>query len=432
MAVATIALERPDGTLTAVFTVEKAREGAYRLIENKKVSVDEVAHAAHEACLRRANEFDFVFVPIDGSALSMPSCTNTDELGPVGASNSLTRGLEVMSAIAVSPKGTPLGVCGQRFWCREEEPNKKQTKGQKNKRPLAEKETRHWLDVQEQAIRARDATGSRTRLWFQADRGADFREELHWATVADVDITVRAAQDRKTLSPEDGYLFDVVAKAPLLGTYQLEVPAGPKRVARRATIEVRAAPVVIHLPEAPVELFAVHALEVSELADGQEPIEWTLLTNRRVSTFAQARLVIFGYTQRWRIEEVHKTWKSVCHVERSAIQEQDHLERWATILFAVAVRIERLKQLAREQPDLPADVEFSQWEIRALQLERDLVSYRRGVIPTIGQLVRWVADLGGYTGKSSGGPPGSITIGRGLQRLAQAATTLASLARAQQ
>ncbi len=29
--------------------------------------------------------------------------------------------------------------------------------------------------------------------------------------------------------------------------------------------------------------------------------------------------------------------------------------------------------------------------------------------------------MGGYTGKSSGGPPGAQTIGRGLQRLLMAA-----------
>ncbi len=38
-------------------------------------------------------------------------------------------------------------------------------------------------------------------------------------------------------------------------------------------------------------------------------------------------------------------------------------------------------------------------------------------VPSIAQAVRWIADLGGYTGKSSGGPPGSTTIGRGLERL---------------
>ena len=26
----------------------------------------------------------------------------------------------------------------------------------------------------------------------------------------------------------------------------------------------------------------------------------------------------------------------------------------------------------------------------------------------------WIAQIGGYTGKSSGGPPGSITLARGL------------------
>jgi hypothetical protein len=36
---------------------------------------------------------------------------------------------------------------------------------------------------------------------------------------------------------------------------------------------------------------------------------------------------------------------------------------------------------------------------------------------TIGAAVEWIARLGGYTGKSSGGPPGAITIGRGLERL---------------
>ena len=30
---------------------------------------------------------------------------------------------------------------------------------------------------------------------------------------------------------------------------------------------------------------------------------------------------------------------------------------------------------------------------------------------------RWIAELGGYTGKSSGGPPGATVLRRGLDRL---------------
>jgi hypothetical protein len=38
-----------------------------------------------------------------------------------------------------------------------------------------------------------------------------------------------------------------------------------------------------------------------------------------------------------------------------------------------------------------------------------------------------VAELGGYTGTSSGGPPGSITLARGLFRLRDAADTLRAM-----
>jgi hypothetical protein len=41
--------------------------------------------------------------------------------------------------------------------------------------------------------------------------------------------------------------------------------------------------------------------------------------------------------------------------------------------------------------------------------------------------VRWIADLGGYTGKGSGGPPGSVTIGRGFARVTAAAAVMEQL-----
>jgi hypothetical protein len=44
--------------------------------------------------------------------------------------------------------------------------------------------------------------------------------------------------------------------------------------------------------------------------------------------------------------------------------------------------------------------------------------------PALGDIVHLVALLGGYTGKSSGGPPGPTVIGRGLEKVAVAAETL--------
>jgi hypothetical protein len=48
-------------------------------------------------------------------------------------------------------------------------------------------------------------------------------------------------------------------------------------------------------------------------------------------------------------------------------------------------------------------------------------------MPTIAQAVRWIADLGGYTGNKSSGPPGSVVIARGLERLTIAVQVLQAL-----
>jgi hypothetical protein len=44
--------------------------------------------------------------------------------------------------------------------------------------------------------------------------------------------------------------------------------------------------------------------------------------------------------------------------------------------------------------------------------------------PTLGEAILRVTELGGYMGKSSGGPPRSITIRRGLEYLTPAAAII--------
>ncbi|TKC98799.1 hypothetical protein E8A74_39760, partial [Polyangium fumosum] len=87
-----------------------------------------------------------------------------------------------------------------------------------------------------------------------------------------------------------------------------------------------------------------------------------------------------------------------------------------------------LKHLARTQPDLPATAELATHEVEALVLlKRKRKKKNEQIpdgIPPLALAVQWIAELGGYTGKSSGGPPGSVTISRGLERLAPAAEML--------
>ena len=85
-----------------------------------------------------------------------------------------------------------------------------------------------------------------------------------------------------------------------------------------------------------------------------------LLTSVECSSFEHACRVNFGYSQRWRIEEFHRTWKSgACKVEETQLHDAAQVKKWATMLATVALRIERLKYLSRKQPDLPASVDVN-------------------------------------------------------------------------
>ena len=100
--------------------------------------------------------------------------------------------------------------------------------------------------------------------------------------------------------------------------------------------------------------------------------------------------------------------------------------------MGVAARVERIKQLSRQQPDLPATDEFSRAEIKAAALlylgKAAKAKLRPTVTPTVAEVTLWIAYLGGYTGKSSGGPPGSITLSRGLKEVRAAARVIDALA----
>ncbi|APR85275.1 Hypothetical protein A7982_10624 [Minicystis rosea] len=100
-------------------------------------------------------------------------------------------------------------------------------------------------------------------------------------------------------------------------------------------------------------------------------------------------------------------------------------------MIATAARIERIKHLARTKPDQPASIEFEAHEIEATMLMKRESKKRNEQLPTgmptIAQVTLWLAELGGYTGKSAGGPPGSITIKRGLDFVLPVAMALARL-----
>ena len=104
------AAARPGGKVSAVFTGAAEREGAYRWLENPAVQVGALVEGLGRACALRASEHTFVYVPVDGSSVTLVDVHQAKDFGPIGPTCKGARGVKVLGAIAVSPEGVPLGV----------------------------------------------------------------------------------------------------------------------------------------------------------------------------------------------------------------------------------------------------------------------------------------------------------------------------------
>jgi hypothetical protein len=438
IAMADTAASRPAGTVTGVFTGSAEREGAFRFLESEHVEAAQVASAVFTATARQCAQQPYVFVAVDGTSLTLTDRPQRRELGRVGSSHKPTRGLHLMNSLAVDTEGAPIGLLDQVAWAREQPPpkkkkNKKRKKRKSNRGDFRQKETRHWVDslVRVQELLANEAPD--VQPWFQLDRGADCWPVIQTAVERSMLVTIRAVHNRR-LSPASGrtpYLHDRLQRQPVLGRYELEVPAKPGREARIATMSVRACTVTLDLHvsrkrHAQVTLQAVLAQEVGG-PGGKARLRWLLLTTHPVTTFEQASAVIDGYTKRWRVEEFHRAWKrGVCNVEDTQLHSREAILKWATILAAVATRAVRLAYLARTTPEVLASAEYSPHEIDAAFILTKRKRDRRRKV-TLREMTDMVAEQGGFAGKYSGRPPGPTVIARGLLRIAALAEGLQNM-----
>ncbi|HEY6123392.1 MAG TPA: transposase [Steroidobacteraceae bacterium] len=68
---------------------------------------------------------------------------------------------------------------------------------------------------------------------------------------------------------------------------------------------------------------------------GQADLGDSRRTRRLIETHEDVHEVVSGYTQRWKIEELHRTWKSgACRVEETQLRTADAVMKWAIITAA--------------------------------------------------------------------------------------------------
>jgi hypothetical protein len=417
--------ERATGRLTEVFDAAAELQAAYDFVEGD-VPVGTIVESFANATWRKAVELGerTLYTVVDGTSLSLTDRAQTKDFGSLGKRSFPTRGLKVIDALGVASDGTPVGLLDVHMWAR----GQKKTGTRARRRRNGETEVRHWVEVIDRI--AAGATRAGVVPWLLIDREGDCSEMLRAASRSGGHFTVRASQYKRICldGRKRGSLLSRMGRRAVLGTHYVDVPKGPKRRARTAALDVRIARLVLSLPDhalgtrTPLEVSVVWAREHTA-PRGEDRLDWMLLTDRPVETGIDAVAIIESYCHRWRIEDFHRTWKrGKCRVEETQLRAQDHVVRWAAMLATKAARIERLKHLARTNPDAPATIELRPIEVEALRAAKRARFKKRTEtvpddMPTIATAVLWIAQWGGYQGKSSGGPPGSTTIGRGLERL---------------
>lgn len=271
------AAEQPAGRLTEVFSARAELQAAYDFIETD-ITPRALTVAFAEASLRAVGDAPFFYAVVDGTSLTLSDVSQTKDFGSIGMRAVPTRGLKVLDALAVAGDGTPIGLLDLEFWAR----GPKSTKSRKVRRRTGETETAHWVEVVTRTGElARDRAPSCVP-WFLIDREGDNAEILHAAQQGR--FTIRARQDRPVVLVDGRRcpLHRYMRKRRIAGSYDVDVPAGPKRTARRARLDVRFADLVLDLPEhatgrrTTMNVRVVWAHE-RRAPRGEERLDWMLL-----------------------------------------------------------------------------------------------------------------------------------------------------------
>lgn len=432
---------RPTASIPAACGGYAETTAAYRFFDNEKVTFDKVLQPHQIATRERLAGQEVALLVQDTTELNV---TRPSEqvigAGPLDGSARYGALLHLLSAF--TPDGTPLGTLQARAWVRDEAAVRTASlsRAERAAIPLAEKESCRWIETLQQAqALARELP--QTRLICVADSEADIYELLvaGQAEPRSVDWIVRACQNRALAPAAEGegatfgYVREQAQAQEALFTQTIEVRGRETKVAcetrgrrqprtsRTAQVEVRSAAVKLRPPWRPdrkLPAVSIQVVLVSEIdpPPGDEPVEWLLLTSLPVAEADQARQVIQYYCTRWMIEVFFRTLKQGCRVEQRRFEHLDRLLPCVALFLIVAWRTLYVCRLGRSLPDVSCEAVFepSEWKVVYRVVRRQSPPRQP---PSLGELVRLVAQLGGYVNRPRQDPPGPQTVWIGLQRL---------------
>lgn len=436
--------EAPESPINQACEDWHETKAAYRFFQNEHVDDGRIMAAHRAKTAARAAERGTILAIQDTSYLVYTHHPKTKGLGEISLKKGknkdkiYSRGLVMHTCLAVTDKGIPLGLLDQKIFARELRPDhERRSMGGRYIQdviPVEEKESYRWIEALEATAKVTTGILAVT----VCDRECDFYDFFKAAEKSGSAVLVRASQNRtvnrgsRYAEKEVEKLWDHVGTQPLAGTYAVDVSAREKtkhckgRTARTAEMEVRFCGFCLNPPRnnpkhkteklPDLQMYAIHALEINP-PDGEEPVEWMLLSNMPVTSLEEACERVHWYSLRWRIEMFFKVLKSGFRVEACRLGTAERLICYLTLMSIVAWRLFMITLVARTEPSRPCTQFLSEQEWTVLAIKSSRKGQIPGEPPRIAEALIWIAKLGGYLARKSDGPPGTLVLWRGWKRL---------------
>lgn len=408
-----------------------ALKATYRFLESSQVSYESLMrpHLAQTAAVMQQQTR--LLLIQDMTAVEYTHHPTTSGLGPIGKGRQ--QGYLVQTVLAVEPTGKQvLGMAAQEAFLRQPAPVG-ETRKQRDKRQHKESE------VWQRQVECIGPVPAGCEYIQVGDRGSDIFAFLRSCLRLGAGFVVRVSHDRcvdeaveqaETPVPEAArrhgkqrasdqepvqHLREVARSWAAQGQQALTLDGNQKRQQREVQLSVSWGPMRLWPPdgeagkdERPMVVTVVRAWE-AEPPEGEEVLEWLLLTSVAVENEEQGWERVAWYRLRWLVEDYHQCLKTGCQIEARQLQTYEGLRTLLGLLAPLAVRLLQLRGVSRQEPERLAQEVFPTEVVRIVaHLAHESVERL-----TTRRCYARIAQCGGYLGRKGDGEPGWKTLWKG-------------------
>jgi hypothetical protein len=258
-----------------------------------------------------------------------------------------------------------------------------------------------------------------------SDSLSDTFEYMYYEITNHRHFVLRSRENRKLHFPinDHWYLYEGVRSWRSRHSYTIKVSATDKRKARKAEVNIAYGEIVLAPPgkrsgdyeNVPLKMWAVRVWE-PKAPQGEEPVEWILLSNVKVTDVQDACKHAGWYDDRFIIEDYHKGMKTGCGIETMQFDTIERLEPAIGVISILATTLLKLRDAAR-QPDAETRPATEAVDDAYVQVLSQHYGKRLGKTPSVKAFYMHVARLGGHQNRKVDGFPGWITLWRGWIKL---------------